>query len=1547
MSILVPRSGRIMAQAGAMPSLALSNPCNPMKIKLILLFVITLGLAWPTRGAVRFWEGDINGNLSTPGNWVGSVAPVAGDDLIFQPGVPRLLVTNDFSPNRAFNSITFQGSNYFLRGNAILLTNGILTLNAGGTNHVDADVTVRASQPWEAQGPLSVLDVNGDIALGANTLTVRANTGDFFFSGVITGTGNLVKTNVGTLRMDGSGHNTYSGFTRMDGGVLELNKFSVVPVVTNFTAIPGALTIGDGNGLVGTDVLRLLRDDQIADTSDLTVRNSGLFDLNDNTDRIGSLTMQGGTVDSGTGALILGGNITTFDDDNTAFINGNLSLGGASRTFDVNSGEAAADLRINAVISGGSASLVITPGFTKTGGGSLFLAATNTYNGITTVADGQLAVLSDRALGATTTPVGGSARTVVSGNGNLFLSGVQVTNEDLTISSTNSGGAFNASGASIWTGDILLNTNTFISSSGSLLLNGAITGPGGFTKLSSGFVTLGGTNANTYSGTTIVRDGTLLLDKDTTPSGGAMSGPLIIGEDELPEGADIVRFLATAQLPSDTDVTINASGLLDLNGFGQNVSDIILNGGDIDAPSPGSILPTDSITVNRNTNSQAIISGRMSVLSNPIIDVTGHFFSPDLSITAQLFGAGGFTKNGVGEVGLNSANTYSGQTAVNDGFVLVNDSMALGSTAGGTIVNSGAVLGLNFGVHVPAEPLSLAGTGQSGFGALSSGFGSNSWAGNITLTSDTTISVDAGDFLNLTGAINGPFDITKTDTGMLILSGGTANSFDGMFVDAGTLVLDKSIANAAGPADLTIGDNSGTDIVRLAADNQIADTTEVHVSLGGRFDLNDMNETTGAIDGRGLIDLGSGILREGADNDSSGFGGLIIGTGSLFKLGTGTWTLTGDNTYTGQTTVSAGTLIVDGSQPQSPVAVNGTANLGGSGVIGNLQLFGSLRPGASPGVLTCSNVNFAAGSDYFVELNGPNPGTGYDQLNVRGTNQLGSSTLHLSVSGLAPFEGQQFVILNNDGAEAIVGTFNGLANGSLITVNGLQFRIRYSDIFLNDVVLTHTNSAARMVSASIAGGNGDGNIDLNECNFLNVVLTNTTGAILSGVSATLFPKTPGVSVMVGTSAYPTMAANGRATNTTPFQFSVGPGFICGTNVDFDLVVQTPADGTFTVPLSFVSGSAGNPLRFNNNTVTAIPDNGSVDLLLNVAGITTPIKRVVVALHITHTAVNDLDISLVGPDGTIVNLSSDNGGTASDYGSDCNDANRTTFNDLALTSITAGSAPFVGTFRPEQPLNVFNEKSGSDANGTWRLRVADDTAGGAGTVRCWSLLISPTACSNNGGGCESCPEDRVIRGTLGIGSLVQTNRLFLNGIKSICGVQKPCPGTAGALGDRYYDAYTFENGESNACITVALQSSCSLSSAAYTNSYNPANLCQNYLADMGGVTTSNSYSFNVRRGARFVVVVYGANPGDACDYTLSVDGGSCRPRLNITQIPGNRVDLDWSSAALGYSLERTNTLRNPAGPLWFTVPGSPLINSGRFHVIENIAPTNNFYRLRKP
>src|SRR2546425_2645828 len=97
--------------------------------------------------------------------------------------------------------------------------------------------------------------------------------------------------------------------------------------------------------------------------------------------------------------------------------------------------------------------------------------------------------------------------------------------------------------------------------------------------------------------------------------------------------------------------------------------------------------------------------------------------------------------------------------------------------------------------------------------------------------------------------------------------------------------------------------------------------------------------------------------------------------------------------------------------------------------------------------------------------------------------------------------------------------------------------------------------------------------------------------------------------------------------------------------------------------------------------SAIPDLGTLNSTVSVAGLITPIKRVSVSMHITHTADNDLDISLIGPDGTIIDLSSDNGGTASDYGTDCTDAARTLFIDSAATSIISGAAPFVGSFRP--------------------------------------------------------------------------------------------------------------------------------------------------------------------------------------------------------------------------------------------------------------------------
>src|SRR5205085_1839517 len=118
----------------------------------------------------------------------------------------------------------------------------------------------------------------------------------------------------------------------------------------------------------------------------------------------------------------------------------------------------------------------------------------------------------------------------------------------------------------------------------------------------------------------------------------------------------------------------------------------------------------------------------------------------------------------------------------------------------GTIVNSGAVLALRFDTHVPGEALTVSGTGQSIFGALSSSFGSNSWAGNITLGANTLLTVDAPGFLHLSGGIGGAHNLIKgTNAGTLTFSGTTPNTYGDTFINGGTLLLQKTIANASLP----------------------------------------------------------------------------------------------------------------------------------------------------------------------------------------------------------------------------------------------------------------------------------------------------------------------------------------------------------------------------------------------------------------------------------------------------------------------------------------------------------------------------------------------------------------------------------------------------------------------------------------------------------------------------------------------------------------------------------------------------------------------------
>lgn len=353
-----------------------------------------------------------------------------------------------------------------------------------------------------------------------------------------------------------------------------------------------------------------------------------------------------------------------------------------------------------------------------------------------------------------------------------------------------------------------------------------------------------------------------------------------------------------------------------------------------------------------------------------------------------------------------------------------------------------------------------------------------------------------------------------------------------------------------------------------------------------------------------------GDLFTGGNNASTLFSGVISGvTGQLWKQGTGTFTLTGNNTYDGTTEVQAGTLLVNGSQPQSDVNVGAVGILGGSGTVGiiNNVAGGVVAPGSSPGILTCSNVVFSGvSSDFTVELAGLFPGSGYDQLNVRGTNTLGGATLNVTAGfGLsnAPAVGDTFTILNNDAAETITGTFAGLANNATFTADNLNFRINYNGgPGANDVVLTLTNlTAADAGLTTVLGGNGNGLVDPNECNLINIVVSNKTGVAMTGITAALQSYTPNVTVLQSGNSYPDIPGNSRRTNATPFQISTTTNFVCGTTIQLQLAVQTASHNSFKIPVTLFTGSAGTVQSFSNSVATAIPDGGTLNSTVNVPG----------------------------------------------------------------------------------------------------------------------------------------------------------------------------------------------------------------------------------------------------------------------------------------------------------------------------------------------------------
>jgi subtilisin-like proprotein convertase family protein len=575
-----------------------------------------------------------------------------------------------------------------------------------------------------------------------------------------------------------------------------------------------------------------------------------------------------------------------------------------------------------------------------------------------------------------------------------------------------------------------------------------------------------------------------------------------------------------------------------------------------------------------------------------------------------------------------------------------------------------------------------------------------------------------------------------------------------------------------------------------------------------------------------------------------------------------------------------------------------------------------------------------------IELNGPVAGVSYDQLRVFGSLTLTGSKLAPSL-GFAPFEGEVFTIIDNNGTDAVVGTFDNLANGAITNVQGVPMRINYNGITGNDVTLTVTNLPVRGSTVTVATGNGDGHVDPNECNLLFLRVTNSSGAPLTNVQATLSSTTPGVIITEPFSAYPDMKTLGAAgTNLTAFQFFTDANFLCGQSVEFLLTLVASNQTPFAVRFVLQSGSLVASRSFTNNTGVAIPPVGATASPIVVSNVPGGIAKVTVSMALTHQNLSELQLLLIPPFGPAIPLVAGLPGTQ--LGTNCTNG-RLTFDDDASLPIEAGSSPYVGTFRPDAPLSLADGKS---ANGTWLLEIIDTVANSSvGALSCWSVTITHANCAAGSGPCSIC--NGPFFGSIDTNDLVLNGHIQTVGAPSTCGSVNFCSALSGS--PTHYDTFTFTNGGPASCVTVTLDSPCTassnaLTSTAYLTAFNPANVCQNYAGGIGSFTNSpSSFSFQVPSNAVFVVVVDGSPQGDCSDYTLRVDGFDCPVRLGAGRTSDGRLIITWPNFANGFNMEwKTNLLSTN----WLPFTNVPISLSGDFVITNDITAPSAFYRLRK-
>ena len=329
---------------------------------------------------------------------------------------------------------------------------------------------------------------------------------------------------------------------------------------------------------------------------------------------------------------------------------------------------------------------------------------------------------------------------------------------------------------------------------------------------------------------------------------------------------------------------------------------------------------------------------------------------------------------------------------------------------------------------------------------------------DLVIENDSQWQLLSGHELYISSAVNGDNNtISTTGGGTVELAGSTNNTSFTLNVGASGDLVELNKTNAVAVNTISGIASSATVKLMGTGGNQISGAVTVS---GGTFDMNGKDETvTGlALTGSSITGgAASELTSTSAFDMQSGSADVVLAGGvGLAKTTGGTVTLSQASTYTGATTVSAGTLLVTGSLV-SDVSVSGGL-FGGGGTVGDLTLTGGTHaPGVSPGIDTVDNYNLGASATLEIEIDGTTVGTQYDQVDVTGTVDL-AGTLDV-VLGYAPEVGDAFMIIDNDAVDAVSGTFSGLAEGGTFSETydstDYEFKVYYA--------------------ANNVGGLGDGN----------------------------------------------------------------------------------------------------------------------------------------------------------------------------------------------------------------------------------------------------------------------------------------------------------------------------------------------------------------------------------------------------------------------------------------------------------------------------------------